>query len=87
MKDLRCVLMLFNHRNYTLAPDFTAFTVPHAVWQVKSQQDKDVAFGKFLAHTVRQKRTCDGNIKQRSAVCASEAKHCQKAGPWKVHMH
>jgi len=28
-----------------------------AVWQVKSQEDKDAAFGKFLAHTVQQKGT------------------------------
>jgi len=26
------------------------------VWQAESQEDKDAAFGEFLAHTVRQKR-------------------------------
>jgi len=48
---------MYSHGNYTLAPGFAAFTVPHAVWQVKSQEDKDTAFGEFLAHTVRRKRT------------------------------
>ena len=42
MKDLRHAL--YSHGNYTLTPDFAAFTVPHAVWQVKSQEDKDAAF-------------------------------------------
>jgi len=55
MKDLRHAL--YSHGDYTLTPDFAAFTVPHAVWQVKSQQDKDAAFCEFLAHTVRQKWT------------------------------
>jgi len=45
----------------------------HSFWQVPGTYS--------LAET-----NSDGNIKQRSAVCASEAKHCQKAGPWKVHM-
>ena len=44
------------HRNCTLAPDFAEFTAPHAVWQAESQEDKDAAFGEFLAHTVRRKR-------------------------------
>ena len=47
----------YSHGNYTLAPDFAAFIVPQPVWQAKSQEDKDAAFGEFLAHTVRRKRT------------------------------
>jgi len=56
MKDLR-KRALYSHGNYTLAPDYAAFTVPHAVWQAKSQEDKDAAFCKFRAHKVQQKRT------------------------------
>ena len=46
-----------SHGNYTLVPDFAAFTVPHAVWQAKSQEDKDAAFDEFLEHAVTRKRT------------------------------
>jgi len=46
---------LYNYGNYTLASDSEAFTVLHAVWQAKSQEHNDAAFGEFLAHTVRRK--------------------------------
>ena len=74
MKDLRHAL--YSHGNYTLTPDFAAFTVPHAVWQVKSQEDKDAAFGECSLAEMNS----DGNVEQRCADCASEAEHCQKAG-------
>jgi len=48
---------LYSQGNYTLAPNFAAFTVLHDIWQAKSQEDNDAAFCKFLAHMVRQKRT------------------------------
>ena len=47
----------YSHGNYTLAHDFAAFTVTHAVWQAKGQEDKDAAFGNFVAYTVRRKWT------------------------------
>ena len=74
MKDLCCVVI--SYRNYTLAPDLAVFTVPHAVWQVKSQEDKDAAFGEYSLAEMNS----DGNVEQRCADCASEAEHCQKAG-------
>ena len=57
MGDLWKKCALYSHGNYTLTPDFAAFTVPHAVWPAESQEDKDAAFGEFLACTARQKRT------------------------------
>ena len=38
IKDLQRAL--YSHGNSTLAPEFAAFTVPHAVWQSKSQEEK-----------------------------------------------
>ena len=55
MKDLRRVL--YSHVNYTLAPDFESFTVPHTVWQSRTEGEKDTAFSEFLAYTVKTKRT------------------------------
>jgi len=37
--------------------DFESFIVLHAVWQEKGREDRDAAFGEFLAHTVRWKQT------------------------------
>ena len=53
---MRCIV-----KETTLAADFAAFTVMHAVCQAKSPEDKD----------------SNGNIEQRCADCASQAKHCQ----------
>lgn len=75
--------MLYSHGNYTLAHDFTAFSVMHAVCQAKGREDKNAAFGEFLAHTVRQKRTATVTL-SNGVLTASEAEHCQKARPKKV---
>jgi len=72
----------------TETPDFAVFTVLHAVWQAKSQEDKNAAFREFLAHTVwTAEMNSDGNVKQWCADCATEAEHCQKAGPKKARTH
>jgi len=56
MKDSkRCTVKETTHALLTSQCSLS-FTVPHAVWQAKNQ-DKDAAYGKFLAHTVRRKRT------------------------------
>ena len=56
MKDLRHVL--YSHGNYTLAPDFEPFTVPHTVWQSRTEGEKDRAFSdsEFLAYTAKTKQ-------------------------------
>ena len=47
------------------------------------REDKNAAFGEFLAHTVRQKRTATVTL-SNGVLTASEAEHWQKARPKKV---
>ena len=56
-KDLWCVRLIYSHGNHTFAPEFIAFTMPHAVWQLKSEKEKDGAIHEFLAYTARTKCT------------------------------
>ena len=83
MKDVRKKRALYSHGNTWLC------SVHCAACCVAGEKSggQECSFQRVLGTYSPAEMNSDGNVKQWCADCATEAEHCQKAGPKKARTH